>query len=122
MEPEHLDPALRGRGDEAAGKVGRNGPRPDQEAASQRHRQRGLRTLVERPDPLPRALDTPPHGGVEDASAGDLEVGEPRAVEDLRQLQEIGGGHRPRERLLPKQPDRGVHQHRHARSVAPLAL
>ena len=42
----------------------------------------------ERPDPLPGAFDAAPHGRVEAAAAGDLEVREPSTVEDVGELQE----------------------------------
>ena len=88
MQAEDLDPALGGRGDEAADEVAADRPRAHEEAAAQRHRERRLRALVERADPLPRALDAAADGRVEDAAAGDLEVGESGHVEHLGQPQQ----------------------------------
>ena len=64
------------RGDEAAHEVRADGPRADEEAAAQRDAERRRRPCLQRPDPLPRALDAAPHRRVEDAAAGDLEAGE----------------------------------------------
>src|SRR5262249_7433006 len=76
LEPEDIDPALGRAGDEAAREVVADGPRPDEEATAERHRERRLRPRLERANPLPWALDPAPHCRVEDASAGDLEVRE----------------------------------------------
>ena len=76
-------PLSAARGDEAAHEVDAERPRADEEAAAERERERRLRARLERPDALPRALDAAPDGAVEDAAAGDLEVGEARRVEDL---------------------------------------
>ena len=56
----------------------RDRPRADEEPAAQRDAERRRRTRVDRADPLPRALDAPPHRRVEDAAARDLEAGEAR--------------------------------------------
>ncbi len=55
---------------------------------------------LQRADALPRALDAAAHGGVEDAAARDLEVGEAGAVEDLGEAQQVGRRHQAGERLL----------------------
>ncbi len=55
---------------------------------------------LKRADPLPRALDAALDRAVEAAAAGDLEVGEAGAVEDLGHAQLLGGRHRACERLL----------------------
>ena len=84
------------RGDEAAHEVAADGPRADEEAAAQRQSERRLRARLDRADALPRALDAAPHGRVEDAAAGDLEVGEPGAVEDLGEPEQLGRSARAR--------------------------
>ena len=76
--------------------------------------------LVQRPDPLPRALDAAPDGGVEDAAARDLEVRESGFVEDLGEPEQLGGRHPPGKRLLAEQADRRVDEHGHAGSLALL--
>ena len=116
VQPEDVDPALGGRGDEPPREVAADRSRPDEEAPAQRERERRLRPLLERADPLPRALDAAPDGAVEDAAAGDLEVREAGPVEDLREPQQVGVRDAPRERLLPEDPDRGVDESRHAGS------
>src|SRR5207247_337861 len=83
LEAEDVDPALGRARDETAREVAAHGTRADEEAAAQSHSERSLRPRLERANPLPRALDAAAHGGVEHASAGDLEVREPRAVEQL---------------------------------------
>ena len=108
MEPEDVDPVLGRRGHEAAHEVAVDRPRADEEAAAQREPERRLRARLERADPLPRALDAAPHGAVEDAAARDLEVGVAGAVEDLRELEQVGGRHAARKRLLAEQADGGV--------------
>ena len=89
VEPEDVDAALGGGRDEAADEVAADGPRADEEAAAQRQRERRLRPRLQRADPLPRALDAAPDGGVEDAAARDLEVREAGAVEDLGEPEQI---------------------------------
>jgi hypothetical protein len=128
VQAEDLDPALGGRGDEAADELAADRSRADEETAAQRHRERCLRAFVQRSDPFPRALHAAAHSGVEDAAARDLEVREAGLVEDLRQPQQLGRRHQPGERLLGQQADRGVDEGRHeaepsaphaSRSVAP---
>ena len=80
VEPEDVDPALGRRGDEPAREISADRPRTDEESASQRHRKRRLRARLERPDPLPWALDATVDGAVEDTASRDLEVGEAGAV------------------------------------------
>src|SRR5581483_12463866 len=91
-----------------------DGTRADQEPAAERERERRRRPRLERTDPLPRALDTAAHRVVEHAAARHLEVGEARAVEELREPQEVGGRHQTGERLLAENADRRVDQARHA--------
>ena len=80
--------ARRSRRRRAASRRGSGRAAPSRAASSVR--------AFERADPLPRALDAAAHGRVEDAAAGDLEVGEAGAVEDLREPQELGRRHRAR--------------------------
>ena len=63
---------------------------------------------VDRADPFPRALDGAPHGGVEHAAAGDLEVGEAGPVEDLGDPQHLAGRQLAGKRVLREQADGGV--------------
>ena len=58
-----------------------------------------------------------PHGGVEDAAARDLEVGEARAVEDLRDPQHLAGRQLARERVLREQADGRVDDLRQLRDL-----
>ena len=88
VQPEDLDPALGGRGDEAPDEVAADRVRADEEPAAQRHRERRLRPVIERADAFPGALHAAAHRRVEDAAAGDLEVREAGAVEDLRERAE----------------------------------
>ncbi len=69
VEPEHVDAALRGGGDEAAGEIAPDGPGADEKAAAERERERGRGSRLQRSDALPGALDAPPNGVVEDAAA-----------------------------------------------------
>ena len=108
VEPEDVDAVLGCGGDEAAGEVGVDGPRADEEAAAQREPERRLDARLERADPLPRALDAALDGRVEAAAARDLEVREAGLVEDLGEPKLLGGGNPPRERLLPEQANRRV--------------
>ena len=95
VEPEDVDAVLGGRSDEAAGEVGVDRTRADEEAAAQREPERRLDARLERADPLPRALDAALDGRVEAAAARDLEVREAGLVEDLREPQLLGRGNRP---------------------------
>src|SRR6185503_7076357 len=95
--------------------------RADEEPAAQREPERRRRARVDRTDPLPGALDAPPHRRVEDAAARDLEAGEPGAVEDLRDAEDVTRGDAPGERLLRQEPDRGVVELRHAAGTLPRA-
>ncbi len=117
VEPEDVDPVVGGRGDEAAGEVRVDGARPDEEAAAQGEPERRLRPRLQRPDPLPRALDAALDGGVEAAAARDLEVREAGGVEDLGQIELVGGRHPPGERLLPEQANGRVGELRHDRDL-----
>src|SRR5581483_1361176 len=113
VEPEDVDPVRGRRGDEAACEVRVDRPRADEEATAEREPERRLDARLERPDPLPRALDTAPDGRVEHAAAGDLEIGEARSVEDLREPELLRRGDAARERLLSEQADRRVREGRH---------
>ena len=117
VEPEDVDAVRGGRGDEAAGEVGVDGTRADEEPAAQREPERRLDARLEGANPLPRALDAALDRRVEAASARDLEIGEAGLVEDLRESQLLGGGNPPGERLLPEQANRRVGERRHARSL-----
>src|SRR5262249_36590826 len=105
VEPEHIDPVLGGAGDETPDDVGGDRARADEEPAAQGEPERGRRPGVDRADPLPRALDGAPHGGVEHAPAGDLEVREPGTVEDLGDPEYLPGRQLARERVLRKEAD-----------------
>ena len=94
-----------------------DGPRADEEAAAEREPERRLRARLQRPDPLPRALHPALDGGVEHPAARDLEVREAGAVEDLGEVELVGGRHPPRERLLPEQADGRVGELRHGRDL-----
>ena len=113
VEPEDLDAVLGGTGDETPDDVPADRPRPDEEAAAQRDSERCRDTGLDRPDPLPRALDPPAHGRVEDATARDLEAREAGAVENLGHPQDLRSRNPPGQRLLREQPDRRIDQLRH---------
>ena len=120
VQAEDLDPALGGGSDEAPDEVAADGARADEKPAAQRHRERRLRACVERPDPLPGALDAAAHRAVEDAAAGDLEVGEPGAVQNLGEVEQLRGRNPPSKRLLAKQADGCINERWHVRgSLAP---
>src|SRR5438034_3865489 len=65
VQPEDVDPALGGRGDEPAREISADRPRTDEESPAQRHREGRLRARLERPDPFPWALDATVDGAVE---------------------------------------------------------
>ena len=117
VEAEDVDAVLGGGGDEAAHEVGADGPRADQEAAAQRQAERRRRARLQRPDPLPGALDAAPDRGVEDAAARDLEQREAGAVEHLRDPEQLAGRHPPGERFLREQANGGVDEPRHVRRL-----
>ena len=117
MQPEDVDAVLGRRRDEAPGELAVDRPGADEEAPAQREPERRLDPRLDRADPLPRALDAAADRAVEDAAAGDLEVGEPGSVEDLGEPEQLGGRHRSRERVLPEQANRRVDQLRHARDL-----
>ncbi len=117
VQAEDVDPVLGRRRDEPPGELAVDRPGADEEAPAQREPERGLDARLDRPDPLPRALHAPPDRAVEDAAAGDLEVGEPRSVEDLGEPEQLGRPHRSRERVLPEQANRRVDELRHARDL-----
>ncbi len=113
VQAEDLDPVLGRTGHEPPHDVAADRPRSDEEATAERDPQRSRHARLDRPDPLPRALDAPSDGRVEHASAGDLEAGEARGVEDLGHAEDLRGRNPPRQRLLREQPDRRVDQLRH---------
>ena len=113
VQAEDVDAVLGGRRDEAAREVGVDRTRADEEAAAEGEPERRLHARLQRADALPRALDAALDGPVEAAAAGDLEVGEPGAVEDLGEPELLGGRDLARERLLPEQADGGVGERRH---------
>jgi hypothetical protein len=113
VEAENVDPALGRRGDEALDEVGPDRSRPGEEAAAERHCERGLRARAERADALPRALDAALHRRVEAPAARDLEVREPGGVQDLGETKLLCRRHHAGERLLAQEPNCGVHQRRH---------
>ncbi len=113
VQAEDVDAVLGRGGDEAADEVAADRPRPDEETAAQREPERRRRPALERADPLPRALDTAAHRGVEDAAAGDLEAREPSLVEHFGERQQLGRRNFPGERFLREQADGGVDQARH---------
>ena len=113
VEPEDLDPARRGGLDEVADELAVDRAGADEEPAAEGHAERRRRPRLDRADPLPRTLDAAPDGGVEDATARDLEQPEARLVEDPRQAEERRRRHPPRERLLPEQANRRVDELRH---------
>ena len=117
VQAEDVDPVLRRGGDEAAHEVGADGARADEEAAAQRQAERRRRPRLQRPDPLPRALDAAADGRVEDAAAGDLEQREAGAVEHLRDPEQLPGRHAPGQRLLREQANGGVDEPRHVRRL-----
>ena len=117
VQPEDVDAVLGRRRDEPAGELAVDGPRADEEAPAQREPERRLDPRLDRPDPLPRALHAAADRAVEDAAAGDLEVGESRSVEDLGEPEQLGRPHRSRERVLPEQANRRVHELRHDRDL-----
>jgi hypothetical protein len=119
VQAEDVDPVLGRGGDEAADEVGADRPRADEETTAEREPERCLRPCLQRPDPLPRALDPAPYRRVEDAATRDLEAREPGRVEHLGEPEQIGGRHPPRERLLREQADGGVDQARHAAQSLP---
>ena len=89
VEPEDLDAVLGRAGDEAPDDVAADGARADEEAPAQRDAERRRHARLDPADALPRALDAPAHGRVEDAAARDLEAGEPGAVEDLGDAEDL---------------------------------
>ena len=117
VQAEDVDPALRGRRHEPPRDVAAHGPSADEETPAHCERERRLRVGLQRANPLPRALDTAPDGGVEHTAARDLQVREPRSVEHLRQLEQRRGRHHAGERLLPEDANRGIDQPWH--SVGP---
>ncbi len=110
VHAEDVDPTFRRRRDEPPRDIASYEPRADEEAPAHRERERRLGVRLQRADPLPGALDTATNGGVEDPAAGDLEVGEAGAVQDLGELEQRGGRHHAGKRLLPEDANRGIDQ------------
>src|SRR6476661_1968151 len=119
VKPEDVDSALRGGRDESADEVVVDRPGADEEAASKRQAERCLDIRLQRSDALPGALDASTHRTVEATATRDLEVGEPGAIEDSRDVQLLGSRKPPGERLLPEQANSRVGKRRHAGSLAP---
>ena len=117
VEAEDVDAVRRSGRDEAAGEVGVDGPRSDEEPAAEREPERRLDARLERADPLPRALDAALDRRVEAPAARHLEIREAGLVEDLREPKLLGSGHPSGERLLPEQANGRVGERRHARSL-----
>ena len=117
LEPEDVDPALRRARHEPAREISTDGTGADEEPSAERHSERRLGPRLERADPLPGALDSAAHRCVEDAAAGNLEVREADAVEQLGEPQEIRGRHPPCQRLLAEQPNSRVDERRHLERV-----
>ena len=119
VETEDVDAVLRGRGDEAPDEVVVDRTGTDEKSAAKGKPERRLHARLERPDALPRAFDAAPHGALEAAPAGYFEVGEACPIEDLGDLQLLGGREPACQGLLSEQPDGRVRQARHAWSLAP---
>ena len=115
VKAEDVDAVLGCAADEPRDDVRGHGSRPDEEAAAQRDPERCRRARVDRPDPLPRALEPSAHRRLERAAAGNLEVREACAVEDLRDPQNLAGWNLPRKRFLREQPDGRVDELWHGR-------
>ena len=90
VQPEDLDAVLGGACHEATDDVSADRPRADQEPSAERDPQRSRDARADRADSLPRALDAPPYGRVEDAAARDLEAREAGPVEDLGNPEHLG--------------------------------
>ena len=118
VQAEHVDPALGRARDEPPREVAADRARPDEEAPAQRQGERRPRASLQRPDALPRALDAAPDGRVEDAAAGDLEVGEAGSVEELCEPQQVGRRHQAGERFLAEHADRRVDEARHGGTLS----
>src|SRR5207244_11414048 len=100
VQAEDVDAVFRCARDEPPREIASDRPRADEEAAAERHAERRLRPRLERPDPLPGALDPAAHRAVEDASAGNLERSEPGTVEKRCQVEEVGRRYAPGQGLL----------------------
>ena len=119
LEAEDVDPALGRARHETPGEVAADRVRADEEPAAERHAERRLRPSLQRADPLPRALDAAPYGRVEDTSAGDFEIREAGAVENLGEAEEVRRRHPVGKRLLAQQPDRRIDERGHGERVTP---
>jgi hypothetical protein len=114
VQAEDLDPVLRRAGDEAPDDVAAHRPRADEETAAQRDPERRRDARFDRANPLPRGVDAPADGRIEDAAARDLEARESRLVEDLGHVEDLPRRQAPRERLLGEESDGRVDELRHA--------
>src|SRR5919205_839891 len=90
--------------------------------ASEREAERRRHARLQRADALPRALHAALDRPLEAAAAGDLEVREPGAVQDLREPELVGRRDLSRERLLAEEADRRVGEGRHVETLPPLRL
>ena len=122
VQAEDVDPVLGGRGDETADEVGADGARADEETAAERQPEWRRRPRLQRPDPLPGALDAAADGRVEDAAARDLEQREAGTIEHLRDPQQLPGRDLPGERLLREQANSRIDKPRHVRSLPSAVL
>ena len=105
VEPEDLDSVLGSAGDEATDDVTAHGLGAHEKAPAERDPERSRDARLDRTDALPGRLCSTPHCCIEDTPARDLEAGEPRLVEDLRNAQDLGGRQGAREGLLRQEPD-----------------
>ena len=113
VQAEDVDAALGRAGDEPPGEVAADRPGADEEPAAEREGERRRGPRLQGADPLPRALDPAADGAVEDAAAGDFEVGETGPVQELGQAEKIRRRHQAGERLLAEDADRRVDEARH---------
>ena len=115
VQPEDVDAVRRGGCNEAADEVVVDGARTDEQTPAQSQPERGLQVRLQRTNAFPRALDSTPYCTVEAAAAGDFQVREARAVEDLRDAQLLRGWDAACERLLSEQAHSRVGERRHDR-------
>ena len=117
VQTEDLDAVLGGAGHEAGHEVTGDRLRADEEAPAKSQAERRLRPRVDGSDLLPGALHPTPHGAVEHPTARDLERSEPRAVEDLDELEQLAGRDPAGQRRLAEQANGRVDERGHAERV-----
>ena len=120
VQPEDVDPVLRGARDEATDDVAADRTRADEEPSAERDPERRRHPCLDRTDPLPGALDAPADGGVEHAASRDLDTRTPHRrghASPARRgsARDLGGRQLPSEWLLREQADRRVDQLRPSR-------